>query len=97
MRKMLMRLVLKFLKPCLHLDVINAKFVQKGLEFVHYVPAVIERLKSITIQYLRRAIHFSGQLLNITKPLSFTIPYFFVVTSLATNLIRKGLNGYITF
>ena len=48
-------------------DVINTKLGQKGPEFVHYVPTVIERSKSITKQYLRRAIHFSGQFLNITK------------------------------
>ena len=35
--------------------VINAKLGQKGLEFVHYVPAVIERSNSSTLQYLRRA------------------------------------------
>ena len=33
---------------------------QKGSEFVHYVPIVIKISKSITIQHLRREIHFSG-------------------------------------
>ena len=40
-------------------DAINAKLGQKGPEFVHYVPTAIERTVSITMQYLRRAIHFS--------------------------------------
>ena len=45
------------------------------------------------MQNLRRAlkIHFSGQFLNIIKFWSFPIPYFFVVTSLTPNLVRKGL------
>ena len=47
--------------------VITAKLGQKGSEFVNYALTVIERSKSITIQYLRREIHFSGQFLNITK------------------------------
>ena len=46
---------------------LNAKLGQKGPEFVHYAPKVIERSNAITIQYMRRAIHFSGQSLNITK------------------------------
>ena len=43
------------------------KFGQRGTEIVHYVPKVIERSKSITIQHLRESIHFSSQFLNITK------------------------------
>ena len=65
MRKMFLRLILKFKNFVPSYDVI--KLGQKGPEFVYYVPTVIERSKSITIQYLRRDIHFSGQLLNITK------------------------------
>ena len=66
-------------------DIINAILSQKGPEFVYYVQAVIERSKSITIQCLGRAIHFSGQFLNITKSLYLPIPYFLVM-SLTPNL-----------
>ena len=62
-----MKLILKILNLIPSCDVINSKLGQKGPEFVHYVPTVIERSKSITIQNLRRAIHFSRQFLNITK------------------------------
>ena len=39
--------VFKFVPPSY--DVINTKLVQKGPEFVHYVPTVIEISKPITI------------------------------------------------
>ena len=42
---------------------LTAKLGRKGPEFVNYVAIVIES-KSITIQYLMRAIHFSGQKLR---------------------------------
>ena len=62
-----MRLILKLkiLVPCY--DVIHSILDQKGPEFAYYVPAVRERSKSKTIHNLRTAIHFSGQILNITK------------------------------
>ena len=47
---------------------------QKAYEFVHYVPTVTERLKSITTQYLRRAMNFLGHFLNHYKILMFPHP-----------------------
>ena len=64
-KKIAMRLILKSLS--LVMTSLNSTLGEKGPEFVHYVPTVIERSKSINIQYLRTAIHFSGQSLNITK------------------------------
>ena len=52
---------------------------------VHYVSTVIERSKSIFIQYLRIAIYFSGQFMNITKFWCLPISYFLFVTSLIPN------------
>ena len=49
------------------MTLLTQKLGKKGPEFIHYVPAVIERSKSVTIPCLTRAIHFSGQFLNITK------------------------------
>ena len=84
-------------KPFPSYDVINLKLGQKGPEFVHYLPTVIERLKSIITQYLRSAIHFSGQFSFIFQnPDASPIPYVLVVKSLTPNLIRKGPNSYIT-
>ena len=40
---------------------LTQNWVKNGPEFVNDVLTVIERSNSITIQYLRRAIHFSGQ------------------------------------
>ena len=60
----------------------------KGPEFVHDVPTVTKRSKSITIQYLRRVIHFSSQFLNITKSWYLPIPYLHVVTSSNPNFAK---------
>ena len=71
--------------------------IQKGREFVHYVPTVIERSKSITTQYLRRVIPYSGQFLNITKFWCLSVPYFLLLMSLTPNLVEKGPNSNITY
>ena len=60
-----MRLILKLKILVPSYDVIHSILDQKGPEFAYYVPAVRERSK--TIHNLRTAIHFSGQILNITK------------------------------
>ena len=93
-----MKLILKLLKPFPRYDITNAKLCHKGPEFAHYVPTVIERSKPITIQYLRTAIHFSLRLVfEHYKILTSPIFYFLVVTSLTPNLVKKGLNLYITY
>ena len=62
---------------------------------MHYVPTGIERSKSITTQYLRTAIHLSGQILSISKSWCLPISYFLVVMPLTSNLVKKDPNFYM--
>ena len=48
----------KFNDPC---DVIKSKLGLKGAKFVCCIPTVIKRSNSITMVFLRLAIHFSDQ------------------------------------
>ena len=59
--EIIMRLILKNLVPIY--DVINAKLGQKGTEFVHYVPTMIE--KKWKEQFHKRIIHQKYLLLLI--------------------------------
>ena len=52
MRKMFMTLIFENFKT---LSPVITSLTQKRPEFVHYVPTVIKRSKSITTQYLRTA------------------------------------------
>ena len=70
---------------------LTQNWVKKELQVVHSVPTMVERSKSITIQYLTRAIHFSGQQLNITK--SWCLPITFLVWSRKVLICTSRANG----